>query len=199
MAPHEPDGSRQHRRLVWTLAVVVALMSGFGYALVPLYNVVCKLTGLNGKTGGINKRAVAAIKVDKQRWVKVEFLADVNQEMPWTFRPVTETMRVHPGALVGASYYVKNRTDEVMTGQAVDSIIPNSAAPYFKKLQCFCFTRHTLQPHQAQTLDVRYIVMPNLPESVHTIYLSYTFFKVSARAAPGVGAGISPGRAAGNG
>lgn len=170
---------RSNFRLVLVLVVVIVGMAAFGYGLVPLYNIVCKLTGLNGKTGGINQKAVNAIKVDKQRWVTVEFLTSLNQNMPWEFRPLVREQRVHPGALESETYYVKNRAGEVMTGQAVDSLVPDDAAYYFKKLECLCFKHHTLGPHQSTKLTLKYIVMPGLPKFVHRIYLSYTFFEVS--------------------
>ncbi|MHB1951772.1 MAG: cytochrome c oxidase assembly protein, partial [Acidiferrobacteraceae bacterium] len=134
-----PERKRPNARLVLLLVVVIAGMAGFGYGLVPLYNIVCKLTGLNGKTGGINEKAVAAVGVDTHRWVKVEFLTSLNQNMPWEFRPMVQEEKVHPGQLASETYYVRNLTNEVMTGQAVDSLVPDDATFYFKKLECLCF------------------------------------------------------------
>ncbi|MHB1952056.1 MAG: cytochrome c oxidase assembly protein, partial [Acidiferrobacteraceae bacterium] len=95
------------------------------------------------------------------------------------FRPMVQEEKVHPGQLASETYYVRNLTNEVMTGQAVDSLVPDDATFYFKKLECLCFKHHTLGPHQSTRLTLKYIVMPGLPKYVHRIYLSYTFFEVS--------------------
>ena len=184
MASSAPTPSRRskmgsHFKLVLVLVAVIAGMTGFGYALVPLYNIVCKLTGLNGKTGGINQKAVAAIKIDKHRLVEVQFFTYENQQMPWKATPMVQKVWVHPGQLMSESYRIENPTNDVITGQAVDSLIPDDAAYYFKKLYCLCFKHHTIGPHQSKILTLEYIVMPGLPKFVHRIYFSYTFFEVS--------------------
>lgn len=159
-------------------------MFAFGYALVPLYEVFCELTGVNGKTGRMEAKAMPANAVDRSRWVTVEFTSTVNQGMPWEFRPAVTRMRVHPGELATTAYFARNTTADTIVGQAVPSVAPNVAAAHFKKIECFCFTQQTLKGKEAKSMPVRFLVQPDLPREVKTVTLSYTFFntdKVSAR------------------
>ena len=180
----QPAAPRHHTRLVRKLLLVTVAMFAFGYALVPLYNVFCELTGINGKTGRIEAEHADAARINTARWVTIEFISNINQGMPWEFKPVVTRMRVHPGETATTAYYVRNTAAEAITGQAVPSVVPNAAASYFKKIECFCFSQQTLQAGESKTMPIRYIVQPDLPEDVNTIVLSYTFFnadKTSAR------------------
>lgn len=190
------DANARNKRLIIKLVVLVIGMFGFGFALVPLYSVVCTVTGLNGKTETIDVATAKAMKVDKSRWVTVEFTTNVSAGMPWEFKPMVNHMQVHPGQLVTANFYARNTTNEAMVGQAVPSITPRVAALYFKKLECFCFSQQTLKPKEGKEMPVQYVVEPELPAGVHTITLSYTFFNVnagSAAARPAPGRGVLAG------
>ncbi|MDH3689782.1 MAG: cytochrome c oxidase assembly protein [Gammaproteobacteria bacterium] len=165
-----------HHWLVGRLALVVVAMFGFGYALVPLYQVFCELTGINGKTGMITASEAASGKVDSSRWVTVEFTGDAMQGLPWEFRPNTSSMRVHPGDIVEATFHARNNSKQRMVAQAVPSVAPSRAAAHFKKTECFCFTQQTLEPGEAIDLPVRFVVQSDLPTDVNTITLSYAFF-----------------------
>lgn len=170
------EGLRQaNRRLAMKLAVVAVGALAFGFALVPLYNVLCEVTGLNGK---INAEAArpAAVKLDRSRWVTVEFGGNVMPGLSWEFRPQQPSMRVHPGEIVRASYYAKNPTNQTIVGQAVPSVSPGLAAQHFKKLDCFCFRQQALEPGVTREMGLTFIVSPALPEEVRTITLSYAFF-----------------------
>ena len=176
--------AQSHRRLTRKLLLVSVAMFACGYALVPLYQVFCELTGINGKTGRLDAQAMPATAIDKTRWVTVEFTSTVNQGMPWEFRPAVASMRVHPGEVATTTYVARNTTDEAIVGQAVPSVSPNIAAGHFKKIECFCFTQQTLQAREAKSMPVRFVVQPDLPSDVKTVTLSYTFFntdKASAR------------------
>lgn len=164
-------------RVVKRLGVVVLAMFGFGFALVPLYDVFCEVTGLNGKTGRIEMEEALSQMVDEDRLVTVEFLATVNNELPWEFKPAVRRLNVHPGEVTEVSYYARNRTAETVAGQAVPSLAPGLAARYFNKTECFCFTRQTLGPGEEKNMPLRFVVDPELPEDVRTVSLSYTFFK----------------------
>ena len=169
--------SRANRRLVIRLAVVVVVMFGFGFALVPLYDVFCKVTGLNGKTGRIELEKALSEKVDEQRLVTVEFLATVSSDLPWEFGPVIKKVKVHPGAVTEVKYFARSLTDSAITGQAVPSLAPGLAAKYFNKTECFCFTRQTLGPREAREMPLRFVVDPDLPAEVKTVSLSYSFYQ----------------------
>ena len=173
------DARRAHanRRVVTRLALVVLGMFGFGFALVPLYDVFCQVTGLNGKTGRIELEQALSDNVDTGRMVTVEFLASVNSELPWEFRPVVKRISVHPGEVTEVRYQARNLDAHSVTGQAVPSLAPGLAAKYFNKTECFCFTRQTLGPHEARDMPLRFVVDPDLPADIRTVSLSYTFYQ----------------------
>jgi len=108
----------------------------------------------------------------------VEFVASVNSDLPWEFRPVTRRVKVHPGEVTEVHYFARNKIDKMVTGQAIPSLAPGLAAKYFNKTECFCFTRQILQPNESKDMPLRFIVDPQLPEEVRTVSLSYTFFQV---------------------
>lgn len=174
----EDASKRANARIIRRLVVVMIFMLAFGFSLVPLYRVICTATGLDGVTGDLDAKAANAMKVDKSRWVTIEFTGNEFQGLPWEFHPIVKKMRVHPGEIATVKYYVRNTTDETITGQAIPSITPDGSAEFFKKLECFCYSRQTLKPKESKELTVRYIVQPTLPADVGTLTLSYTFFNV---------------------
>lgn len=152
------------------------LMFGFGYAMVPLYNVFCEITGLNGKTGRWQNEQVQQVDVDTQRQIKVEFLASLNQNAPFDFAPEKKFMWVHPGKPYEMNYIAKNLRSQDVVGQAVPSVAPSKAAAYFNKTECFCFQQQPFLANEEKSMPVVFIVDPDIPQSVKTISLSYTFF-----------------------
>lgn len=169
--------SSANRRLVRRLLLAVVVMFGFGFALIPLYDVFCEITGLNGKTG---TRAVAVEKgvVDTKRTVTVEFVANVNVSAPWEFAPTVTRMQVHPGEFYQTSYFARNLAAEPLVGQAVPSVAPGLAAQHFQKVECFCFTRQEFAAREGRDMPVVFMVDPALPRDISTVTLSYTFFKL---------------------
>jgi cytochrome c oxidase assembly protein subunit 11 len=165
---------RSNRVLMTKLGVVVVAMFGFGYLLVPFYEKICQVTGLRD----IDRAdAVVNTQVDKSRTIKIEF--DTNlRNLPWDFRALQLAENVHPGEVTQAMFQVVNLTDRPITGQAIPSYGPQQAALYFKKLDCFCFAKQTLQPGERRAMPVVFVVDPSLPKDVGTITLSYTFFEV---------------------
>jgi cytochrome c oxidase assembly protein subunit 11 len=173
------------RTTTWKLVLIVVGMFGFGFALVPIYDVLCKVTGLGGRTGGLYEYDPAKVQPDETRTVKVTFLTNNNDGMAWTFRAEQGAMRIHPGELNEATFYVRNTSDRVMVAQAVPSLAPGNAAEYFHKTECFCFNRQVLQPGQELEMPMRFFVAPELPRTVESIQLSYTLFDVTQLAADG--------------
>lgn len=171
------DCKQANQRVVKRLGIAALLMFGFGFALVPLYDVFCDITGLNGKTGRIELEEVLGQQVDEDRLVTVEFLATVHSDLPWEFRPMVKRIRVHPGEVTEVNYLATNQTDDLVAGQAVPSLAPGLAAKYFNKTECFCFTRQTLGPGESKEMPLRFVVDPELPENVRTVSLSYTFYQ----------------------
>lgn len=176
------ETTNNNHRLGWKLAWVAVAMFAFGYLMVPLYDAFCELTGLNGKVGRSELAEVTSFDTDPTRDITIEFLAVRNQSMSWKFEPAATKLSVHPGATYTAYYKVKNLSAGQMVGQAVPSISPVSAAPYFKKIECFCFNEQTLAGGEERAMPVRFVVSPDLPKHLSTISLSYTFFDITEKA-----------------
>ncbi len=166
--------SRNNRTLLVKLCVIVVAMFGFGYALVPFYDMICEATGLRNLATADEIRNT---QVDAARSVRIELDSNV-RTLPWTFRPLEVIVSVHPGEVRQVVYEISNRTDRAMTGQAIPSYAPRDAAQYFRKLECFCFTKQVLQPGETRQMPVVFVVDPSLPKDMATITLSYTFFEV---------------------
>ncbi|HEY3180695.1 MAG TPA: cytochrome c oxidase assembly protein [Casimicrobiaceae bacterium] len=168
------DLRRSNRALLVRLCVVVIAMFGFGFALVPFYEKICEVTGLRDIA-----RADVAVntQVDATRLVRIEFDTNV-RNLPWRFRPTTPVMSVHPGEVTHAEFEVVNNETRPITGQAIPSYGPQYAAQYFRKLDCFCFAKQTLQPGETRKMPVVFVVDPAAPRELTTISLSYTFFEV---------------------
>ena len=158
------------------LALVPVLMFGFGFALVPLYDVICDITGLNGKTGRIEAAEIDANAVDTSRTIEVRFLAGTNNGLPWSFEPLVKKMDVHPGQVYEAFYRVRSTSGKKTAGQAVPSVAPSPAAAHFNKTECFCFTRQELEGYETRDMPLRFVVGSDIPDKIEQITLSYTFF-----------------------
>lgn len=171
---------RANRNMTWKLLAIAAGSFGFGFALVPLYNVLCSVTGYGDQTKLLQK--VTAIEhPDLKRTVTVEFLADVASAGGWEFRPVVRTVEVHPGQLFTAQFYARNLTGRDTVAQAVPNIAPSEVAAYFHKTECFCFSPQHFKVNEARQMPVRFIIDPSLPEHIDMITLAYTFYDESAR------------------
>ena len=164
-----------NRRMVLKLVAMTLGMFGFGYLLVPLYDVFCDITGIGGRTSGQAAQAVES-RPDLSRSVRVEFVASVNSNGPWEFRPDESSMVVHPGQMYETTFWARNMRDEDVVGHAVPSVAPGQAARYFSKTECFCFTEQDFGPGEGRHMPVVFIIDPDLPGHVDTLTLSYTFF-----------------------
>jgi len=174
--------SIENRRMVGKLTLIVAVMFGFGYALVPMYRAICDALGINVlAVSELRKadRAATNTQVDRTRTITVEF--DANVRGPWDFKPAVRSMQVHPGELTTVMYEFRNIQNRTMAAQAIPSYAPRQASSHFNKLECFCFNEYTLTPGEAKTWPVAFVIDPKLPRDVTTITLSYTFFEVGGR------------------
>tara|TARA_X000000950_G_C13576855_1_gene521881 strand:- start:115 stop:648 length:534 start_codon:yes stop_codon:yes gene_type:complete len=158
---------------------MVVGMIGFVAALVPLYDLFCEITGLNGKTGGPYVFDEAKATPDTSRLIRVNFLTNTNEGMVWKFWPEKGAVRVNPGAANTVSFFVRNTTDKVMVGQAIPSVVPGAAAEFFHKTECFCFEQQILQPGEEMEMPMRFIVGHELPNNIRSINLSYALFDVT--------------------
>ena len=163
------------RALTTRLLILAVAMFGFGFLLVPVYDVFCEITGFGGKTNSEAATDVTAA-IDESRRIDLEFVTTVNQYAPWEFHSAVEGMTVHPGGLYEATFIARNLTDKHKIAQAVPSVAPQLAAAHFRKLECFCFTTQEFGPYEEKEMPVRFIVDSELPEYIDTITLSYTFF-----------------------
>ncbi len=154
------------------------LMFAFAYAMVPIYDVFCEITGFNGTTGRVETEQQYA--VDEQRTVEVSFFAMTMGGFPVQFGPKVRSMTVVPGKFYTASYVAKNNTNETIIGQAIPSVAPTNAALHFKKLECFCFNRQVFKPHEEVEMTLRFVVEPELDKHIKDISLSYNFFKLDS-------------------
>jgi cytochrome c oxidase assembly protein subunit 11 len=173
------ETDQDNRIILRKLVVVAVRMFGFGWALVPLYQKICEVTGINVITtrDANAERASRNTQVDTSRKIIVEF--DANAQGPWRFRPHVNHVEVHPGELVQVDYDLVNLEGRTMAGQAIPSYAPMQSAAHFQKLECFCFKQQTLAAHETRRFPVVFFVDPALPKDVKTITLSYTFFEVA--------------------
>jgi cytochrome c oxidase assembly protein subunit 11 len=173
---------RLNRTTLFKLIVVAFVMFGFGYALVPIYRQVCEVLGINvltQKDGTVARPANT--QVDLTRTITVEL--DGNAQGPWRFRPTTRSVEVHPGAMTTVVYEVVNTQARTVKAQAIPSYAPQSATPYFKKVECFCFKEQVLGPNEARQMPVVFFIDHGLPREVKNITLSYTFFEIGGAVA----------------
>lgn len=184
-----------NRKRVRRLLLVVFVMFGFGYALVPLYDAICDVTGLNGKTGRASPVQAQNAAVDREREITVEFVSSINGDLPWEFKPYINRLRMHPGESRRVDFYARNQSDTAITARAVPSVAPNRGSRYFNKIECFCFTEQELAAGEEKEMPVRFVVSPDLPSDIKTITLSYTFFAVEPKQITASGA---PARAGGS-
>lgn len=167
--------------LIVKLLLAVVGMFCFGFALVPLYNVFCQVTGINGKPSSTAYQA-EEVKVDTSRTITVQFAAANNAGMQWKFEPNQVKVTLHPGESKNVSYFAKNPADHAITAQAIPSIAPGRAAAYVHKTQCFCFSQQTLAAGESRDMPIRFFIDQDVPKDVHTITLTYTIFDVTDKA-----------------
>lgn len=171
----KPVPQRTNARVIgWCLASVAGMFA-FGFALVPLYDVFCDITGINGKTSG-RYESTEPSAADMNRTIKVQFLAQNGPDMPWVFRPVDRSVEVHPGEPTTVNFYAENPTSRDMVGQAVPSLSPSEGTLYFHKTECFCFNQQPLSAGESTEMPLVFIVDQDLPSHITKLTLSYTLY-----------------------
>ncbi|MCW5611151.1 MAG: cytochrome c oxidase assembly protein [Rubrivivax sp.] len=191
MSQAQATRSGDNRRLMTRLLVIVVLMFGFGWSLIPMYRAICDALGINvlsvaelrvASGSWFGTRRAANTQVDTSRLVTIEF--DANARGPWDFKPAQRSLQVHPGEMATVMYEFRNVQDRTMAAQAIPSYAPMQASSHFNKLECFCFNEYTLAPGESRQWPVVFVVDPKLPKDVTTITLSYTFFEVGGKVPP---------------
>ena len=178
---NEANTQNKNNRMVVKLLAIVVGMFGFGFALVPLYDVLCDALGINGKPSD-TAAVYEAVEIDESRLITVDFITRTNTGMPWEFRSETRQVKVHPGQLNKVSFYVKNSANTDIVGQAVPSISPGTAAIYMNKTECFCFEQQTLKAGEELMMPMQFYVDPQIPEDITYFTLQYTLYNVTASA-----------------
>lgn len=167
-----------NKKILILLCFTTLSMFGFGFAMIPLYNVLCKNLGINGKT---DKNAyLASSDVDLSRSIRVEFMTHNNNFLPWDFYPRLQHIQLHPGENILIYFEAKNNSNHSMTVQAIPSVSPGLAARYLKKTECFCFTQQTFDAGQHRAMPVLFHIDQQLPQTINTITLAYTLFDTTS-------------------
>lgn len=183
MSDSTPDPvARRKRRTLFLLTGLALGMFGFGFAMVPLYGLLCQVTGLQsvGQRTAIGTGAqIAATPVVQDRWVTVKFDTTINPNLPWRLDPMERKLRVRPGESYLVKFIAENRSGKKITGQAIPSIAPWQATGFFAKLECFCFNRQTLAGGEITEMPLRFSVSPDLPADINSLTLSYNVLRVS--------------------
>ena len=171
---------KSNKKLITMLIASAIGMFGFGFALVPLYDVLCEQLGINGKPSSTASSYQPMI-IDTSRLITVEFMAQIQSDMPWEFKPEMKRMQVHPGELIRTKFMAVNLSSEEILGQAIPSVSPGMGAAYFNKTECFCFNQQRLTAEASAELPLIFFVDPDLPESISTLTLSYTLYNITDR------------------
>ncbi len=170
----------ENKKLILRLMAVIGGMFLFAFALVPLYNVFCDITGINGKTRG--QALYEKVEIDKERVVTVEFLTNINRGMPWEFKSMVKSIEVHPGELNEVHFYAKNRSKFDIVGQSVPSVSPGEAALYLNKTECFCFDQQRLNAGEAIEMPMKFYIDADIPKDITRLTLSYQLFNITESA-----------------
>ncbi|MEZ8243417.1 cytochrome c oxidase assembly protein [Vibrio splendidus] len=184
--PKRLSNKRSTKKLTGYLVLGVVAMFGFGFALVPLYDVMCEALGINGKTNTVSAVQPQGMQPDYSRTVRVEFMSHIKPDMPWQFSPEVRVLEVHPGEVVQTNYIAKNLSGSSLVGQAVPSVSPGMGATYFNKMECFCFNQQPLDGYKSAEMGLIFYIEPDIPESIHTLTLSYTLFNITSEVVGGV-------------
>jgi cytochrome c oxidase assembly protein subunit 11 len=168
------SGDSSNRSMLAKLGLLTAGMFAFGYLIAPLYDKLCATRAKQTSPAGVARSS----QVDSKRTLAIQYDANVRGSLAWNFRPLQKSSKVHPGEVVQVQYEVTNQSDRVVVGQAVPSYAPAAAGVHFHKLECFCFRRQMLRPHETRSMPIVFVIDDAMPADLSTITLSYTFFEV---------------------
>ena len=150
----------------------------FSFALVPLYNVICDVTGLNGNTSNLKEKVEYYSENISKQELNIQFISHHSNDKKLIFKPSEFEMKISPGKLYSTMYIATNKTDSPIVGQAVPSVSPNEASKYLKKIECFCFEEQTFKPGEVTNLPLYFAIDEKMPKRIKTVTLSYSFFEI---------------------
>ncbi len=183
--------NNENKKIAIKLSFIVFAGLLFGFAIAPLYDVMCKAIGLNGKADTTATAAGKNLKVDTSRSVEVLFTGDAMPGLDWGFAPSESSVTVHPGEIKLTTYTAKNNGSESVIGVAVPSVSPEVASLYFKKIECFCFNQQTLKPGEVKEMPIRFFISPDLPKDIGTVTLTYAFYNASEKVSGASGGNLA--------
>jgi len=169
--------NKNTKTLYITLSVLIGMFC-LAFASVPLYNIFCKVTGY----GGTVQQSDTLPQYTGKKEFQISFNADISPDLNWHFKPVQKNITTVAGKQNLVFYETKNLSDSPLTGTATYNVVPEKAAKYFSKIDCFCFTKQLLQPNKTTSLPVSFYIDPEIENDpflrdVSQITLSYSFFK----------------------
>lgn len=176
---------KSHRKIFVIGGIAAAVMFAFCFAMVPLYSLICKKTGIN--TSAANSGLLTSVSAetteppDLSRTITVQFVATNHNGMPWEFFPRTKSIKVHPGENNKIFFYAKNTTGKAMSVQAIPSMTPTDALSHFHKIECFCFTQQTLKAQESKEMPMIFRIDKDIPKEIHVITLAYTLFDTTPK------------------
>lgn len=174
---NETSLEKKNKRLIVKLFSIIGVMFCFGFALVPLYDVFCEITGINGRN--VVRSEQQSQVIDKSRTVRLEFTTSISPGMPWRFSPMTKYIDVHPGENKVVKFLAFNPSKQKIIGQAIPSVSPGPASLYLNKTECFCFDQQALNAGENIEMGLVFFISPDIPSDVKTMTLSYTLFNVT--------------------
>ena len=170
---------RESRKTIRNLSLTVAGMLAFSFLLVPIYDVFCEITGLNGKIEGPSVFSSKNIEEEDKREMLIQFVTHNNESMPWAFKSEIAQLTITTGVQQSVMFVFENKTSEDMVGQVIPSVSPGRGAEYFHKTECFCFEQQKLLAGERTELPVVFIVDPNIPLDIGSLSLGYTLFDIT--------------------
>ena len=182
MSNQEQTLNKKNKKIIMVLGLVVVGMFAFGFALVPLYQVFCSITGFNGSQQGRIADLEYKAAVDISRTITVQFDSTTNANLPVKFKPMIRKLDIHPGQMYTVNYIAQNSSNKALVTQAVPGITPWQATPHFKKIECFCFTNQTLQAGERKEMPLRFFVSPDISKDIKTLTLSYSIMDTGLKA-----------------
>ena len=165
-----------NKKVIIPLVTYALLMFGLGFAMVPLYEKFCEITGIKDTAA---RKTIQDYAINKNRLIRVEFDATINQELAFEFRPMTTSVDVNPGEIKEVNYFVKNNSDRDIVAQAIPSVTPVFATTHLNKIECFCFAQQELKAGEEKIMPLRFVLDDGLPDDIPTVTLSYTFMDIN--------------------
>jgi len=168
---------KNFKNIYLSLTLFAVFMFSFSYMLVPLYDIFCEITGLNGKT---NQEKVLNINENPtERFIRVKFTSTIANSAPFIFEPVDREMTVQIGKIYNTFYTLTNSSNSLKHAAASPSVVPSEDAEYFKKIECFCFSQQEINGLETKELPLQFIIDDDLPLDTKTLILSYTMFNTT--------------------